>query len=199
VLNRIVNERDQFAPSQKPILAIFASLNDYPVRYFFPVGRWAGTGLQRLASDAADQERAAVGARRTDETTKLLYRVGYIDEFETHSLDLGVPPDSQFAGIAAASLTPEFLRQREIYEAKQLAAFNATWNRDGFLQQGWSRRYTDGAILTHKAKFPNNPFYVVKVDAALIDGHNGIWRNQQWLDFLRQFYDEIVDHPMMPV
>ncbi|MFZ1429670.1 MAG: hypothetical protein WAS21_23240 [Geminicoccaceae bacterium] len=195
VINRIVNERDQFHQKQKPVLAIFAARNDYPVRYFFPIGRWLGTGLQQAASVDGDRAREQINERPTDQLTKLVYGVGYVDEFATHRLDLRTPPNPRFVNTAAMKLDPEVLREREAYEMEQLEVFERTWIANGTLKKKWERVYTDGAVLTHTAKYPTNPFWVVKVDSALIDGHNGIWDNPQWMDFLRQFFDETVDRP----
>jgi hypothetical protein len=46
---------------------------------------------------------------------------------------------------------------------------------------------------------PTNPFWVVNVDHGLVNGHNGIWSSTEWMDFLRQLYDETVDHPGVPL
>jgi hypothetical protein len=198
VINRIVNERNHFRKDQKPVLAIFASRNDYPVRYLFPAGRWVSTSLQRVRSKNADDARGRAGEPRIDESQKVIYGLGYVDEFITHTLDLDSPPDPRFAG--AAGLDPAFVRQREAFEARQLKDFVATsTNTHGFLKPGWKRQYTDGAVLAHIGKMPTNPFWVVSVDPRLINGHNGIWSSTEWMDFLRQLYDETVDHPGIPL
>jgi hypothetical protein len=200
VINRIVNERTHFNKQQKPVLAIFASRNDYPVRYLFPTGRWVSTSLQQVRSENADKARERNGGPRINEAQKVVYGVGYVHEFRTHTLDLGTPPDQRFAGTAAASHDPAFVRQREAFESQQHQEFiTASTDAHGFLKSGWKRRYTDGAVLAHVGKMPTNPFWVVSVDSSLINGHNGIWSSPEWMDFLRQLYDETVDHPAVPV
>ena len=55
--------------------------------------------------------------------------------------------------------------------------------------QGWMRHFQGGAILTHVAKDPNNPFWVVRASPEVINGHNGIF-GDVFLGFVRKLVAE---------
>ena len=54
---------------------------------------------------------------------------------------------------------------------------------------GWARHFVGGAVLTHTAMDPNNPFWVVQATKQVIDGHNGIF-GDVFLGFIRKLVAE---------
>ena len=155
-IRRLVGARS-FPPDQLPVLTIFATENDVPVRYFFPAGRALATPFQQLrATDAAQADQIRSG-------------VGYAQGFTTHALTLGEERSCAATGTAAPRLEP-----------------------------GWQRHYPCGAVLTHEAGPPTNPFWLVRTDQRLVDGHSGIWGEtangdrDPWLAFLDRLFQETV-------
>ena len=79
-------------------------------------------------------------------------------------------------------------------ECKAHAAFEAKWRRDGYLRPGWTRRSTDGAVLTQRENSgfdPNDRFWIVRTDKSMIASHSDI-EEPVFVDFVRQLYDALL-------
>ena len=78
------------------------------------------------------------------------------------------------------------------------AKFEEKWRRGGYLQPGWTRQFSAGAVLSHRKESgkegafdPNDPFWIVSADASVISSHSDISR-PVFVDFVRQLYDDLL-------
>jgi hypothetical protein len=177
-----------YARGQKPVFVEVTSLADDATGIAFPLGRTLNTVTEDFTN--ADEKQMA---RQT---------IGHYEPFLTH--DLTSAADMVTRQQAAAELawlaqaTPAEAKKEAqelvLKECRTHAAFDAQYRRDGYLLPGWTRRYSSGAILTHRAASafdPNDPFWIVSADKSLIAGHSDI-DEPVFVDFVRQLYDELL-------
>jgi hypothetical protein len=145
-LDEMIINRDNIHPDQQPVLVTFASENDWAVRYWFPFGRFFSSGLQLT--------RASY-----DQFGPILKSVGYVDRFQTHSLKLEQADSDEFSDSRElpwgnpVEMT-KYMNEREEYEQNEIRNFRSK-NMDGEsckLIPGWRRKYTQGAVLTHRLR-----------------------------------------------
>jgi hypothetical protein len=182
-IQSVVASRQRYAKGQPPILITFSSESDWPNRYAFPFGRYLSVVTQLEWPRDADQAPEVVRA------------VGFVDRFRTHTLS--VPPDGR-TEERARELSLPAERERQASQSRARGGFEAEYcDEDGKPREGWERRHGDGAVLKHlthageKGYAPDNPFWVVSTDPAILPGHNAIWR-PQFLEFLYQLYTDLV-------
>jgi hypothetical protein len=189
-VRRLVENRKppDYARMQPPIFVEVTSTADDATGVAFPLGR----SLNTLTENFTDSEERRMATRS----------FGHYEPFITH--DLTSAPNAvtkQQAADALARLAQSSPAQasadaRELVQAEcqAHAAFEAQWRRDGYLLPGWTRQYSSGAILSHRAasKFdPNDPFWVVSADKSVIADHTDI-NEPVFVDFVRQLYDELL-------
>lgn len=189
-VRQIVKDRDKtdFARGQKPVFVEVTSTADQATGFAFPLGRSLATVSQSFSD--GEQGREA----------KIAF--GHYEPFLTH--DLTSVPGLATAQAQAAS--PLRLKASSGAEASAAVAslvqseclaqaqFEAQWRRDGYLLPGWTRRYSAGAVLSHRkdsAYDPNDPFWIVRTDASLIAGHSDI-SEPVFVDFVRELYDDLL-------
>jgi hypothetical protein len=177
-----------YARGQRPVFVEVTSTADGATGIAFPLGRSLNTIAESFTS--AEEKREATVA------------LGHYEPFITH--DLTSAPDAitkQGAATALADLaraTPaqatEAARALVLAECRDHAKFEAQWRRDGYLLPGWNRRYSAGAILSHRAASnydANDPYWIVSTDKSVIDGHSDI-DEPVFVDFVRQLYDDLL-------
>ena len=177
-----------YARAQKPVFVEVTSTADDATGIAFPLGRSLNTVTENF-TDAEEKRMASL-------------TLGHYEPFLTH--DLTAAPTMVTKQQAAAELA--WLEQAKPTEVSKAAhdlvrdecqahaAFEAQYQRDGYLVPGWTRHYSSGAILTQRAgsKFdPNDPFWIVSADKALIAGHSDI-DEPVFVDFVRQLYDDLL-------
>jgi hypothetical protein len=189
-IRQLVEERPAsgYARGQRPVFVEVTSTADGATGIAFPLGRSLNTIAESFTS--AEEKREATVA------------LGHYEPFITH--DLTSAPDAitkQGAATALADLaraTPaqatEADRALVLAECRDHAKFEAQWRRDGYLLPGWNRRYSAGAILSHRAASnydANDPYWIVSTDKSVIDGHSDI-DEPVFVDFVRQLYDDLL-------
>ena len=174
-LNQLMKGRDAstLARNQNPVFIQVTSSADQATGMAFPLGRSVNVLTESF-----------VDGNERDEASKA---IGHWRPFWTHDLTrspdpaVAMPPPADPAALAAA-------------ECAQRTAFEARWRRDGYLQPGWSRRYSAGALLSQRANSgfdPNVPFWMVHADASVIADHGDI-QEPVFVGFIRQLYDELL-------
>jgi hypothetical protein len=113
----------------------------------------------------------------------LIHTMGHLDWMRTHALTAepgkGLAESVHVEPGPAASATDEDLR------AERHPSDIAYQER----REGWVRHFQGGAILTHLAKHPSNPFWVVRASPEVVNGHNGIF-GDVFLGFVRKLVAE---------
>jgi hypothetical protein len=177
-----------FARGQKPVFVEVTSTADDATGIAFPLGRSVATLGESFTSG--------------DERAEARTAFGHYERFLTH--DLTSRPEA--ATPEWQAVTPDRLKLDTPDQA--IAAFNALarsecvakarfeaeWRRDGYLQPGWTRQYSAGAVLSHRTGStfdPNDPFWIVSADASVISAHSDIAR-PVFVDFVRQLYDDLL-------
>jgi alpha-beta hydrolase superfamily lysophospholipase len=177
-----------YARDQKPVFVEVTSTADDATGIAFPLGRTLNTATESFVS--------------SEERREANLSFGHYPPFWTHDLTAA---DGAVTKQAAASSVTALTQARPteasaathavvLAECKAHAAFEAKWRRDGYLQPGWTRRYTDGAVLTQRADSgfdPNDPFWIIRTDKSMIAGHSDI-EEPVFVDFVRQLYDELL-------
>ena len=167
-----------YARDQKPVFVEVTSTADDATGIAFPIGRALNTAFESFTS--AEERRQA---RIT---------IGHDPAYWTH--DLTKRPDAPPPAMAAIMASKPDAHALVQAECQAHAAFEREWRRDGYLQPGWTRTYSSGAVLTHRkgGDFdPNDPYWIVKTDASLIADHSDI-TEPAFIDFVRQLYDELL-------
>jgi hypothetical protein len=154
---------------QPPVLVSVTARNDDATGKAFPIGAWLGSRWEHTRSHA--------------QAEALIHTMGHLDWMRTHELTVepgkGLPKPIYLepgpaANANAAQLGAERHGSDPAYQART---------------QGWVRHFQGGAILTHVAKDPNNPFWVVRASPEVINGHNGIF-GDVFLGFVRKLVAE---------
>ena len=193
-LHRIAANRD-YPPGQNPVFVAVTSKTDAATGKAFPIGRWANSMLEKYSSSsthlAADEKQANT---RT---------IGHDERYHTHSLTLSkayLPPplgkpDNAACGCPYANGIRAISDPTYEEERTNLQRFNDTWLDAEFRRKPhWSREYLGGALLTHDEGDPDNAFWVVSADGAIIDGHNDFY-TPVFFSFLRELYDDTLRKP----
>ncbi|GJE39643.1 hypothetical protein [Methylobacterium persicinum] len=125
-----------------------------------------------------------------------LNTIGHLPWLITHELTAPKGANAKLQKTINGNWHPSAAEEDAAFEA-----FNKRYRTNGALPNGWSRDYTSGASLRHVAGHPDNPFWVVRASAEVIDGHNGIFR-PIFLNFLRQLCDDrvrrVLQDPLWP-
>jgi pimeloyl-ACP methyl ester carboxylesterase len=169
---------ERFASRQPPVFVEITSTADDATGVAFPLGRLLNTSVESFTS----------GGQRTEARTAL----GHFEPFLTH--DLTLDRTTREPGADASGRAKTGSDELVQAECKARAAFERRWVRDGRLQAGWTRRYTEGAVLTHRTNSgyaANNPYWIVQTDKSLIAGHSEI-TDHAFVDFIRQLYDDLL-------
>jgi hypothetical protein len=189
-VRQLVQDRpaSSYARWQRPVFVQVTSSADDATGMAFPLGRALDTVTESFISQEERRE------------TNLAF--GHYEPFWTHDLiratDAVTKQDAAEAEARTAEASPATVsaaaRALVQVECQAHADFEAAWRRDGYLQPGWSRRYTSGAILTQRKDSrydPNDPFWIVRTDGSMIAGHSDI-SEPVFVDFVRQLYDELL-------
>ena len=177
-----------YARGQKVVFVEVTSSADDATGIAFPLGRTFNTATESFVS--AEERREA----------NLSF--GHYKPFWTHSLTAAPGAVTKEAAARAVVALAEAPRSQAtaathavvLAECKAHLAFEAQWRRDGYLQPGWTRRFTDGAVLTQLKDSgfdPNDPFWIVRTDKSVIADHSDI-EEPVFVDFIRQLYDELL-------
>jgi hypothetical protein len=159
----------RFAKNQSPLFISVTSNNDDATGRAFPVGAWLGS---RWEHTRTSEERAAI-----------VHTMGHLPWMQTHEVTAdpaaAPSPATHFAaGAAYNSSDAVLLRERTPSDSSYRER-----------TAGWVRHFAGGAVLTHKAMDPNNPFWVVQATKQVIDGHTGIF-GDVFLGFIRKLVAE---------
>jgi hypothetical protein len=187
-IRQLVQDRQpqDYAPGQKPVFVEVTSTADDATGIAFPLGRSLNVVTESFTT--------------RDEREEATVAVGHYPPFWTH--DLTSAPDAMTPQAAAdrrANLALASPAQASAAAGAQVqaecrahAAFEAQWRRGGYLLPGWTRHYSAGAVLSHRANShfdANDPFWIVRADASVIAGHSDI-SEPVFVDFIRQLYDD---------
>jgi hypothetical protein len=177
-----------YAPWQRPVFVEVTSEADDATGIAFPLGRSLDTVTENFISP--------------DERQEAMLSLGHYEPFLTHDLttagnaitrQAAADRLTHLAQATRAEATDE-LHSLVQAECRAHALFEAQWRRDGYLLPGWTRRYSAGAVLSHRAgsKFdPNDPFWIVRADKSVIASHSDI-DEPVFVDFVRQLYDDLL-------
>ena len=154
---------------QPPVLVSVTARNDEATGRAFPIGAWLGSRWEHT--------RSRVQAKA------LIHTMGHLDWMRTHELTaesgrLLPRPVYLEPGPAANASDGELGAERH-------------WSNSAYQNRtaGWVRHFQGGAILTHMAKDPSNPFWVVRASPEVINGHNGIF-GDVFLGFVQKLVAE---------
>jgi pimeloyl-ACP methyl ester carboxylesterase len=179
-----VRAQARYPKYQRPCFLAVTGTNDYATKYWFPIGRWMSTRLERvrpIAWSQDDQDKPPADA----EKKAILNTVGHLRWLITHRLSsVKMEGSAHQAYKGKGAYTLDWDQEREAFQA-----FNRKFRTDGHLQKNWKRTYTSGAVLEHVRGNPDNPFWIIQATPEVVDGHNGIFR-PVFLDFLRQVCDD---------
>ncbi len=154
---------------QPPVLVSITANNDEATGKAFPIGAWLGSRWEHTRSRM--------------QAEALIHTMGHLDWMRTHALTAepgkGLAESVHVEPGPAASATDEDLR------AERHPSDIAYQER----REGWVRHFQGGAILTHLAKHPSNPFWVVRASPEVVNGHNGIF-GDVFLGFVRKLVAE---------
>jgi len=149
-----------YTSSQRPIMAIVTSAADWATRVAFPAGR-----LYTFAQSAPqDGERDSV-----------LYAIGHLERYRTHTL----------AATAAPPSKPQ--SERSVTEAA--ATLTAIQSQKSAPTAPGEQLVFDHGILTRQDNpqgIPDFPYLSIYTDASMIKDHNDIW-NEQFRKFMFEF------------
>ncbi len=176
----------KFAEGQKPVFMSLTSENDSATGFLFHAYRRVVTTFSKYVdptqTDTEKQTKAgAMMSQKDYEEEADRNTVGYVERYRTHSLyfDDGVPPASveklnefRCANVCSPNASVSSLRP-----APNTAIKIKT--KDGHMM-----------TLNHEPREscdPNNPFWVVKVDKRIIDGHNGFYSDDKDKNYLTEF------------
>ena len=179
-LNQLMKGRDAstLARNQNPVFIQVTSSADQATGTAFPLGRSLNVMTESFVDRSERQEASTA--------------IGHWAPFWTHELTRAPDAPDPAAYLATVQNTPSAVLSGS--ECEQRAAFEARWRRDGYLQPGWSRRYSAGALLRQRTDSgfnPNVPFWMVRADASVIADHGDI-QEPVFVDFIRQLYDELL-------
>lgn len=177
-----------YARGQKPVFVEVTSSADDATGIAFPLGRSFDTVTESFVS--------------SEERKEANLAFGHYKPFWTHDLTAGPGAVTKQAATAAMTAlsqaspahASEATRALVRAECKAHAAFEAQWRPDGYLLPGWTRHFTDGAVLrqlAHSGFDPNDPFWIVRTDKSMIADHSDI-EEPVFVDFVRQLYDELL-------
>jgi hypothetical protein len=136
-----------FEACRRPLLVTVTAENDSATGFWFPLGRRIST----LKGRARGREKEA-----------LLNTPGHVQWMRTHRLDAPDP-----APVSGRRLIGTISRELQ----ERAARFNAS------RESGKTLSFPGGAVLTHTAYDPNNPFWMVAASPTIINGHDDIWSN----------------------
>ncbi|MDT7950843.1 MAG: hypothetical protein RQ966_04995 [Acetobacteraceae bacterium] len=179
-LHQLMQGRDArtLARNQNPVLIQVTSSADQATGTAFPLGRWFNVITESF-----------VDRNERSEASKA---IGHWAPFWTH--DLTRDPEAPAADAYVAKVQAARPEDLSAQECAQRAAFETQWRQDGYLRPGWSRRYSAGALLSHRQQSgldPNVPFWMVHADKSVIADHGDI-QEPVFVDFIRQLYDELL-------
>jgi hypothetical protein len=181
-----------FSRGQKPVFVEVTSTADNATGIAFPLGRSVSTmGESFTNGDELAEARTAFGHYERFLTHDLTSRPeAATPEWQAVSPDRLKLDTPQQAADAFKSLVHS--------ECMARAKFEEKWRRDGYLQPGWTRQFSAGAVLSHRKESgkegafdPNDPFWIVSADASVISSHSDISR-PVFVDFVRQLYDDLL-------
>jgi hypothetical protein len=159
----------RFTRGQPPLFISVTSSNDDATGRAFPVGAWLGS---RWEHTRTVEERAAI-----------VHTMGHLPWMQTHDVAadpaVGSAPTTRFAAGAASNSSDAVLLHERTPSDPSYEERSA----------GWVRHFAGGAVLTHRAMDPNNPFWVVQAAKQVINGHNGIF-GDVFLGFIRKLVAE---------
>jgi hypothetical protein len=160
-LHDLTRDRCSYFPQQLPKLAILTSEADWATGYTFPAGRFFSTlfeshnTLQRTYCN----QTLPIDEGQADRNT-----VGHFAPFLTHELHA--------AGEGAKHLTDDGI------------SFSELKRRWASQQAGGEFDFGDSRLVHLGHAHPLNPHLNIRVDAALIAGHNEIW-DPRVVNFIR--------------
>jgi hypothetical protein len=151
---------------QPPALISVTAENDWATGFAFPLGARLGSLWEH--------------ARTKPQKEAVVHTIGHIAWMCTHRLTAAADAN---AGVSAEPSMEQLAAERQ-------------WSDQDYLErrEGWKRHFADGAVLTHVAKDPSNPFWVVEASRDVVDGHNGIFR-PIFLSFIRKVVAEQLRTP----
>jgi hypothetical protein len=149
---KTLSEQFFYPPQQRPVLAIFCSETDSATGFWFPIGRFFSTFLERYRPSPLGNLQKQTNLRT----------IPWTDDFVTHQL-LAVEDYTKTFGPLPPAIP---------------------WSEAA---RAVPREFGDCVLVPNPDnKSPWTPFYVVKVDQVLINGHNDIWE-PRFTSFLEQF------------
>jgi hypothetical protein len=154
---------------QPPVLVSVTARNDDATGKAFPVGAWLGSLWEHTRSRQQSQA--------------IVHTMGHLEWMRTH--DLTAQPGAGAPRPVYLAPGPAALSSDEQLRAERVPSDVAYEER----RPGWVRHFQGGAILTHLAKDPSNPFWVVRASPEVINGHNGIF-GDVFLGFVRKLVAE---------
>ena len=156
---------------QPPVLITFASEGDWANRSAFPLGRYVSV----VTTLELPRNRAQLN--------DIVHAVGHIDRLATHRLYVGAPLAHATSAPPPPTIQNERARQDMLRDEQQRFARVAC--EESRPQPDWERRYSNGVVLKHQEgkTAPDNPFWVVPTDAAILNGHNDLWRPSSSISF----------------
>ena len=158
-------ERKAFA-RQPPVMISITGTNDNATGMAFPIGAWLGSIWEH--------------GRTKRQKQAVMHTMGHLPWMRTHRATFS--PAAATTSAAAPSTT-QLRAERVSHDASYR-------NRE----QGWERHFAGGAVLTHLALDPNNPFWVVEASPEIINGHNGIYQDP-FLGLMRTLVAEQLREP----
>ncbi len=176
----------KFADGQKPVFMSLTSENDSATGFLFHAYRRVVTTFSKYVdptqTNADKQTKAGAMVSQKDyEEEADRNTVGYVERYRTHSLyfDDGAAP-------APPENLNEFMCANVCSSGAAASLIRPTPNAAIKIKTG------DGHVMTlnHEPREscdPNNPFWVVKVDKRIIDGHNGFYSQDPDKNYLTEF------------
>lgn len=150
-LVEVRSKRKAFAPCLRPLLVTVTASNDTATGFWFPLAR----SLRLLAEKVASWR----------ELIALLKTPGHVHWMRTHVLD-----------HPGARAVPKHRPRDEPLKANVSSARDARPSHVAVnCDPEAPVRFPGGAVLSHVAYDPNNPFWMIEATPPIINGHDGIW------------------------
>jgi len=175
--------RAHYPENQRPCFLAVTSANDDATKYWFPIGRRLNSLFESVRQNALPWDGKGRMPPADAEKQAILNTMGHLDWLTTHCLSCEKTEELPYQAYKGKG-PPDWKKERQAFDE-----FNREYRPDGHLREKWKRTYTSGAVLKHVGGDPDNPFWTIRADSTVVEGHNGICR-PVFMDFLRQVCDD---------
>ena len=170
-----------YPADQQPILVSMTAANDWATGTFFKLGRKLSTFLEAYNSKIESREEEA------NHNT-----VGFVERYHTHSLyvgTVGAADHEEKSRVACA--VPRADECVDLFDQDRRPASAAPTNED--------EQYPKNMLLRHEPRSncdPHNPFWIVKTDKNVIDGHDDFYKPERtFIDFVLELLRRQAQRP----